>query len=134
MPEQAKSVARPWRRYLRFSVRGLIVFVLVFGVWLGWIVRRQESSVRQSRESGNRAAFLFTIGSARMAELIGSGRTADLLPASRGHLNASSTLSASITSAMSRLSCCQTRLTMHCFTSDGFAEFKNSSTRDCRQE
>ena len=33
------SVSRPWRRYLRFSVRGLIVFVLVIGVGLGWIVR-----------------------------------------------------------------------------------------------
>ena len=34
MPDQAKSVARPWRRFLRFSVRGLIVLVLVIGV--GW--------------------------------------------------------------------------------------------------
>ena len=32
-------VARPWRRFLRFSVRGLIVAVLLIGVWLGWIVR-----------------------------------------------------------------------------------------------
>jgi hypothetical protein len=31
---------RSWRRYVRFSVRGLIVLVLVIGVLLGWIVRR----------------------------------------------------------------------------------------------
>jgi hypothetical protein len=35
----AVPVARPWRRFLRFSVRGLIVLVLVIGVVLGWIVR-----------------------------------------------------------------------------------------------
>ena len=35
----ANPVSRPWRRYLRFSVRGLIVLVLVIGGWLGWIVR-----------------------------------------------------------------------------------------------
>ena len=39
MPDQAKPVSRPWRRYLRFSVRGLIVLVLVIGAGLGWIVR-----------------------------------------------------------------------------------------------
>ncbi len=37
----------PWRRYLRFSVRGLIVLVLVIGGWLGWIVR----SARIQREA-----------------------------------------------------------------------------------
>jgi hypothetical protein len=37
----------PWRRYLRFSVRGLIVVVLVFGGWLGWTVR----SARIQREA-----------------------------------------------------------------------------------
>jgi Leucine rich repeat len=36
----ADSVSRPWRRFLRFSVRGLIVLVLVIGVGLGWIVRQ----------------------------------------------------------------------------------------------
>src|SRR5262249_30055086 len=30
---------RPWRRHLRFRVRVLIVFVLLVGGWLGWIVR-----------------------------------------------------------------------------------------------
>jgi hypothetical protein len=32
-------VSRPWRRLLRFSVRGMIVVVLLVGGWLGWIVR-----------------------------------------------------------------------------------------------
>jgi len=36
----AGHVSRPWRRYLRFSLRGLIVVVFVIGVWLGWIVRQ----------------------------------------------------------------------------------------------
>ena len=35
----ADPVSRPWRRFLRFSVRGLIVLVLVVGAWGGWIVR-----------------------------------------------------------------------------------------------
>ena len=37
----------PGRRFLRFSIRGLIVVVLVFGVTLGWFVR----SVRIQREA-----------------------------------------------------------------------------------
>jgi hypothetical protein len=40
-------VSRPWRRYLRFSVRGLIVLVLVIAVVLGWYVR----SVRIQRDA-----------------------------------------------------------------------------------
>ena len=38
---------RRWRRYLRFSMRGLIVVVLLIGGWLGWIVR----SARIQREA-----------------------------------------------------------------------------------
>jgi hypothetical protein len=44
------TVPRPLRRFLRFSVRGLIVLVLVTGCWLGWIVRSahiQRESVRR---------------------------------------------------------------------------------------
>ena len=43
----ADPVSRPWRRFLRFSVRGMIVLVLVVGGWLGWIVR----SARIQREA-----------------------------------------------------------------------------------
>ncbi len=41
------AVARPWRRFLRFSVRGLILLALVIGAGLGWIVR----SARIQREA-----------------------------------------------------------------------------------
>ena len=47
MPDQANAVSRSWRRYLRFSVRGLIVLVLVIGAGMGWIVR----SARIQREA-----------------------------------------------------------------------------------
>jgi len=39
MTDQARPVSRPWRRFLHFSVRGLIVVVLVIGLWFGLIVR-----------------------------------------------------------------------------------------------
>jgi hypothetical protein len=32
------ALARPWQRYLRISLRGRIVLVLVLGGALGWIV------------------------------------------------------------------------------------------------
>jgi internalin A len=47
MTDQAKPASRPWRRFLRFSVRGLIIVVLAIGVWLGWTVR----SARIQREA-----------------------------------------------------------------------------------
>jgi Leucine Rich repeat len=43
----ANPASRPWQRFLRFSVRGMIVVVLVIGGWLGWIVR----SARIQREA-----------------------------------------------------------------------------------
>jgi hypothetical protein len=39
MSSHPERVSRPWRRYLRFSVRTFIVVVLVVGGWLGWIAR-----------------------------------------------------------------------------------------------
>jgi internalin A len=42
MPGQPDSVSSPWRRFLRFSIRGLIVLVLVIGAGLGWIVREAD--------------------------------------------------------------------------------------------
>ena len=38
MPEHPEPTPRPWRRYLRFSIRGLIVVVLFSGGGLGWLV------------------------------------------------------------------------------------------------
>ena len=43
MPEH-KPFSRPWRRFLRFSVRGTIGIVLIIGVWLGWFVRSAPSN------------------------------------------------------------------------------------------
>jgi len=39
MTDQPQSYSRWWHRYLRFSMRGLIVLVLVTGGGLGWFVR-----------------------------------------------------------------------------------------------
>jgi hypothetical protein len=55
MTDQSKLVSRPWRRFLRFSVRGLIVLVLVIGGWLGWIVRSariQHNAVASIKRAG----------------------------------------------------------------------------------
>ena len=49
MNDQAKPTSRPLQRFLSFSVRGMILLVLVIGVWLGWIVR----SARIQREAVN---------------------------------------------------------------------------------
>ena len=43
MPDQSNLVSLPWRRFLRFRVRAMIVLVLVMGVWLGWFVRSARS-------------------------------------------------------------------------------------------
>jgi hypothetical protein len=37
---QPDPAPHPWRRFLRFSVRGLIIFVIAVGGGLGWIVRQ----------------------------------------------------------------------------------------------
>ncbi len=43
MNDQAKPVPRLRRRFLRFSVRGMIVLVLLIGGGLGWLVRCAHS-------------------------------------------------------------------------------------------
>jgi hypothetical protein len=51
---------RPWRRFLRFSVRGLIIFVVVLGAGLGWIVRQahiQRDAVAAIRKAGGRVSY-----------------------------------------------------------------------------
>ena len=51
----AEPVSRPWRRFLRFSVRGMIVLVLVFGAGLGWIVHEahiQRDAVAAIKKAG----------------------------------------------------------------------------------
>ena len=54
------SVPRAWRRYLRFSVRGLIVLVLVIGVGLAWLVRNaqiQRDAVAQIENARGQVAY-----------------------------------------------------------------------------
>ncbi len=60
MNDQAKPVSRPWRTYLRFSVRGLIVIVMVIGGWLGWIVRSariQRDAVAAIENAGGSVSY-----------------------------------------------------------------------------
>ena len=56
----AESVPRPWRRFMRFSVRRLIVLVLVVGAALGWIVRGariQREAVSEIRRAGGTVKY-----------------------------------------------------------------------------
>ena len=62
MTDQAKPVSRPWRRFLRFSVRGMIVLVLVIGGWLGWIVRSARIQ-REAVAAIEKSAGVLTTGS-----------------------------------------------------------------------
>jgi hypothetical protein len=55
-----ETASRPWRRFLRFSVRGLIVLVLVIGVGLGWIVRSayiQRDAVAAVKKAGGSVSY-----------------------------------------------------------------------------
>jgi hypothetical protein len=56
----AGPVSRPWRGSLRFSVRGLIVLVIVVGAGLGWIVRQahvQRDAVAAIEEAGGSVRY-----------------------------------------------------------------------------
>ena len=51
-----------WRKYLTFSVRGLIALVLVIGLGLGWIVRNahiQRDAVAAIRKAGGEVWYDF---------------------------------------------------------------------------
>jgi hypothetical protein len=55
MSSHADPAPHPWRRYLRFSVRGLIVVVLVIGGGLGWVIREahiQRDAVAAIEKAG----------------------------------------------------------------------------------
>jgi len=61
------AVARPWRSYLRISVRGLIVVVLVLGGGLGWVVNRarvQREAVAAIERAGGSVKYKwdYTVG------------------------------------------------------------------------
>jgi internalin A len=56
----AETVSRPWQRSVRFSVRGMIVLVLVIGGWLGLIVRSarvQRDAVAAIEKAGGEVHF-----------------------------------------------------------------------------
>jgi hypothetical protein len=56
----ADRVLHPWRRYLRFSVLGLIVFVLVIFVGLGCIVcsaHIQRDAVAAIKKAGGHVVY-----------------------------------------------------------------------------
>ncbi len=60
MTDQAKPVSRPWRRFLRFSVRGMIVLVIVIAGCLGWIVRSariQRQAVAAIRKMNGQVGY-----------------------------------------------------------------------------
>jgi len=55
------TVSRPWRRYLRLRVRGLIVLVLVIGAGMGWIVRiarNQRAAVAAIKSAGGSVSYI----------------------------------------------------------------------------
>jgi hypothetical protein len=57
---QAHPIPHPWRRFLGFSVRGLIVVVLAIGAGLGWIVHQahvQRDAVAAIEENGGGVGY-----------------------------------------------------------------------------
>ena len=60
-PTDVKTSSRHfWRRYLRFSLRALLVFVLLIGGWLGWIIhgaRVQRDAVTALEQAGHWCYF-----------------------------------------------------------------------------
>ncbi len=60
MNDRAKPVSRPRRRFLRLSVRGLIIVVLVIGVGLAWLVRSariKRQAVAAIERAGGAAGY-----------------------------------------------------------------------------
>ena len=56
----ANHVSRPWRRFLRFSVRGMIVLVLVIGAGLGLFVHEahvQRDAVAAIKKAGGSVSY-----------------------------------------------------------------------------
>ena len=69
---QANPVSRPWRRFLRFSVRGMIVVVLVIGVALWWSIhqaRKQRSAVQAILARGGIVEYDYKYDSVRNRRL-----------------------------------------------------------------
>ena len=70
MLDQAKPVSSPLRRSLRFSVRGLVVVVLVIGAGLGWLVRNariQRDAVAVIERGGGGVSYDWDLQSASIS-------------------------------------------------------------------
>jgi hypothetical protein len=60
MPADPKTISRPWRRYLRFSVRGMIVLLVLTGGCQGWMVRSariQREAVAAIKDAGGQVSY-----------------------------------------------------------------------------
>jgi hypothetical protein len=56
----AEPVSPAWKRFLRFRMRGLLVFVMVIGAGLGWIVRDahvQRDAVAAIQAAGGKVMY-----------------------------------------------------------------------------
>jgi hypothetical protein len=61
----SRAVSRPWWRHLLFSVRGLLVLVLLIGAGLGWTVRNariQREAVAAIKSAGGGVTYHHQIG------------------------------------------------------------------------
>ncbi len=64
----AAAAPHPWRRLLRFSMRGLIVLVLLIGAALGWLVRSariQREAVAAIETAGGAVGYNWDSGTGR---------------------------------------------------------------------
>ena len=59
-----ETVSRPWQRFVRLRLRGLIALVLVIGAGMGWLAPALVS-VTPSRQSRKPGAAPGTTGSGR---------------------------------------------------------------------
>jgi hypothetical protein len=60
MTGKPKPRSRPWSNYVRFSLRALIVLVLLIGAGLGWLVRSarvQRDAVAAIRRAGGSVSY-----------------------------------------------------------------------------
>ena len=60
MTVKPKPLSRPWWNYVRFSLRALIVLVLLIGAGLGWLVRSahvQRDAVAAIRRAGGSVSY-----------------------------------------------------------------------------
>ena len=67
----AQLISQPRRRFLRLSVRSLIILVLIIGAWFGWLVRSarlQREAVTAIEKSGGTAHYNWTFNDGAFIE------------------------------------------------------------------